>query len=106
MRMTKDEFYEAAFEELQGTEKGQVTVELTGGDLLLGKVEYTTSNGWKIVVFSDGDDWDYVDSITPPSGEHCKIWSEKEEDDCEGMRRLRSYHPPEDQLKTIWGFLT
>lgn len=104
--MTKDEFYRAASTELQDIEKARSTVELAAGDILVGKVEYRTSNGWKIVVFSDGDDWDYIESMIPPSGEQFKIWPEQEKDDCEEMRKLRSYHPPNDQLGSVWGFLT
>ena len=104
--MTKDEFYQAAIQELQDIEKAQATVELAAGDILLGRVEYRTSHGWKIVVFSDGDDWDYIESMVPPSGEHFTLWPKKEEDDCEPMRKLRSYHPPNDQLGSLWGFLT
>lgn len=104
--MTKDEFYRAAFVELQDIERSQSRVELASGDILVGGVQYITSNGWKIVVFSDGDDWDYIESMIPPSGEQFPLWPEKEEEDCEEMRKLRSYRPPSDQLGNVWGFLT
>lgn len=104
--MTRDEFVDAAFQELKSIERGDVTIELTAGDILLGRVEYRTSNGWKVIVFSDGDDWDYIDSIIPPSGQEFKLWPETEEDDCQEMRKLRSYQPPRDQLTKTWGFLT
>src|SRR5574341_93298 len=104
--MTRQEFYEGAMAELKAIEQGQATVELVAGDILEGRVEYLTSRGWRIVVFSDGDDWDYVHSVISPSGQHYSLWPDRPEDDCEDMKRLRSYHPPQDQLTKIWGFLT
>lgn len=103
--MTRDEFCEAALQELQRIERGEVTVELIAGDILQGKVEYQTTSGWKIVVFSDGDVWDYVRSMVSPTNEHFELWPENLEADCEGFRKIRAYHPPPDQLKRKWGFL-
>ena len=91
--MTREDFCEAAFKELQRIERGEA------------KVEYQTSSGWKIIVFSDGDVWDYVRAMTPPTKEFFEIWPEQEKDDCEGYRKIRAYHPPVAQLKTTWGFL-
>ena len=104
--MTKDEFCERALQELQRIESGETKVELVAGDILAGKVEYQTSSGWKIVVFSDGDVWDYVRTMIPPTEQLFEIWPEKEKDDCEGFRKIRAYHPPAAQLKTTWGFLS
>lgn len=104
--MTKQEFCDAAQQLLGDIEKGAISVELVEGDILQGKVTYRTSNGWTIVVFSDGDDWDYVSSIVPPSGERFELWPKHEKDDSVEFRALRSYHPPTDQLTKIWGFLT
>lgn len=103
--MTRDEFCEAALAQLQGIEKGSVTIEMKEGDILAGPVTYQTSTGWTIVVFSDGDVWDYVRKMIPPTGETFEIWPENEEEDCEGFRRIRAYHPPQDQLRTVWGFM-
>ena len=103
--MTREDFCEEAFKELQRIEHGEAKVELVAGDILEGKVEYQTSSGWKIIVFSDGDVWDYVRAMTPPTKEFFEIWPEQEKDDCEGYRKIRAYHPPVAQLKTMWGFL-
>lgn len=43
--MTRDEFCEAALQELQRIERGEVTVELIAGEILQGKVECQTSSG-------------------------------------------------------------
>ncbi|UCE64579.1 MAG: hypothetical protein JSU59_05445 [Nitrospirota bacterium] len=104
--MTRDEFFEAAWSELQRIAAGEVTLELTAGDILAGNVEYQTSSGWKIVVFSDGDVWDYIRVMTPPTQEHFEIWPEQLEDDSEGFKRIRAYHPSAEQLKKVWGFLS
>ena len=103
--MTQDEFIDAAFAELHRIERGETTVQLAEGDILLGKVSYQTSNGWKIVVFSDGDAWDYIDSITAPTGDQIPLWSDEPTRDSAGMIKLRSYHPPADQVTAKWGFL-
>jgi hypothetical protein len=36
--------------------------------------------------------------MIPSTKEHFEIWPEKEDDDCEGFRKIRAYHPPADQL--------
>ena len=103
--MTRDEFCEAALNELHRIERGENSVELTAGDILQGKVEYRTRSGWKIVVFSDGDVWDYVRTMVSPDNEQFELWPENPAEDCEGFRKIRAYHPPPDQLRKVWGFL-
>ncbi len=103
--MTREKFCEEALNELQRIENGEVKVELVAGDILEGKVDYHTNSGWKIVVFSDGDVWDYVRLMVPPTKEHFEIWPDNVDEDCEGFRNIRAYHPPTDQLKAKWGFL-
>lgn len=103
--MNREEFIDAAFAELKRIESGQATVQLIEGDLLLGKVRYKTSNNWIIVIFSDGDVWDYIDSITPPTGEQFSLWPDAQAQEADELIKLRSYHPPGNQSRTIWGFL-
>ncbi len=103
--MTRDQYFAAARDVLRRIELGHVSVRLVEGDLLIGKVEYQTGDGWTIVVFSDGDAWDYIDSMIAPTGEQFPLWPESAEQDSEAMAKLRSYHPPGDQAQTIWGFL-
>ena len=105
MAMTREEFIDAAWAELRRIESGQTTVHMIEGDVLIGKVLYRTSEGWTVVVFSDGDAWDYIDSMTAPSGEQYPLWPEKPTQDTEELAKLRSYHPPRNQVTTIWGFL-
>ncbi len=33
-----------------------------------GNVRYIASNGWRIVVYNDADEWDYIDSIVTSDG--------------------------------------
>lgn len=103
--MTRDEFIDAAWAELKRIESGQTTVHMVEGDVLMGKVRYRTSADWTIVVFSDGDAWDYLDSLTTPNGEQFPLWPENQAQDTEGLARLRAYHPPGNQATTTWGFL-
>lgn len=103
--MTRDEFIDAAFAELKRIESGQATVHMVEGDVLIGKVRYRTSEGWTIVVFSDGDAWDYIDSLATPAGEQFPLWPDNPAQDSEGLAKLRTYHPPGNQATTIWGFL-
>ena len=105
MAMTRDEFINAAFAELRQIESGQATVHMIEGDVLIGKVRYRTSEGWTIVVFSDGDAWDYIDSMTAPTGEQFPLWPDDQAQDSEGLAMLRTYHPPGNQATTVWGFL-
>lgn len=37
-------------------------------DIFAGDVEYNASNGWKMVVFNDANEWDYIDEITDAAG--------------------------------------
>ena len=105
MVMTREGFIDAAFAELRRIESGQASVRMIEGDVLIGKVRYQTSGGWTIVVFSDGDAWDYIDSMTAPTGEAFPLWPDNPAQDSEGLARLRTYHPPGNQATTIWGFL-
>jgi hypothetical protein len=103
--MTTEHLYEAALQELHRIEEGTSAIELIAGDILLGDVQYHTGNGWIFVVFSDAGEWDYIHSMTTPSGEHLRLWPVQEKDESDLMLKLQNYHPPDEQAKTIWGFL-
>lgn len=67
-----------------------------------GNVTYTTKDGWTIVVFNDCCSFDYIDSITDPSGQ-------KWESPNVGLRSVGcelpfffQYDPPEDVVKNIY----
>lgn len=48
--MTKDQYLAAARDLLHQIELGTIGVQMVEGDILVGKVEYRTSNGWTIIV--------------------------------------------------------
>lgn len=103
--MTKDQYLAAARDLLHQIELGTIGVQMVEGDILVGKVEYRTSNGWTIIVFSDGDAWDYIDSMIAPTGEQFLLWPDDPKQDSDVLAQIRAYHPPGDQAQTIWGFL-
>lgn len=69
---------------LHAIDRGEVTVKVVGrswNEVYAGNVEYEASNGWRLTVFNDCDDWDYIDLVKAPDGremtwdyifEHCR----------------------------------
>jgi hypothetical protein len=55
---------------LKAVEDGSVslTPEQEPQDVYTGNVSYNASNGWRIVVYNDANEWDYIDSITTSDG--------------------------------------
>jgi hypothetical protein len=55
---------------LKAVEDGSVllTPEQEPQDVYAGNVSYVASNGWRIVVYNDANEWDYIDSITTSDG--------------------------------------
>ena len=55
---------------LKAVEDGSVslTPEQEPQDVYAGNVSYIASNGWRIVVYNDANEWDYIDSITTSGG--------------------------------------
>jgi hypothetical protein len=55
---------------LKAVEEGSVSItpEQEPQDVYAGNVTYIASNGWRIVVYNDANEWDYIDSITTPDG--------------------------------------
>jgi hypothetical protein len=55
---------------LKAVEDGSVslTPEQEPQDIYAGNVSYIASNGWRIVVYNDANEWDYIDSITTSDG--------------------------------------
>ncbi len=59
---------------------------------------FTTSNGWRFVVFNDVDEWDYFESITAPNGRRL---ARAEMDE---MPVLKRYWPESLDALKRWGF--
>jgi len=55
---------------LKAVEVGSVLLipEQEPQDVYAGNISYLASNGWRIVVFNDANEWDYIDSITTSDG--------------------------------------
>lgn len=35
---------------------------------------FTLSNGWRVAIFNDCDEWDYVKEVIAPDGRKCEPW--------------------------------
>ena len=77
---------------LKAVEDGSVslTPELEPQDVYAGNVCYIASNGWRIVVYNDANEWDYIDSITTSDG---RIFNFNAIDD---MPAVDAYEPSEE----------
>lgn len=73
-------------------ESGDVvlTPEHEPQDVYAGDVVYIASNGWRIVIFNDANEWDYIDSVTSQDGRSFDF------DQIEQMPILSKYHPADD----------
>jgi|SRR5215469_2327094 len=55
---------------LMAIEDGSVSItpEQEPQDVYAGNISYNASNGWRIFVFNDSNEWDYIDSIETSDG--------------------------------------
>jgi hypothetical protein len=82
---------------IHAIENGSVTLTPTASDFAYcGNIEYTASNGWRVIVFSDCEEWDYFDRFVSPTGEILDFAGMPED--------LQSYHPPDFALQRYKGF--
>lgn len=84
---------------LHQIEEGVVTLKATHEpqDVYAGNVQYVASNGWKIVVFNDCNEWDYIDFIETPDGRQIDYETLSEDPE------LDAYEPPADVAWTRYG---
>jgi hypothetical protein len=64
-----------------------------------GNESFTTSNGWKIDVFNDVGEWDYIDHFQDPDGrvlDFDEMWDH--------ARDLADYAPTEEEQARLWGW--
>lgn len=62
---------EELLEFLKAIEEGTILLrpeECIPQDIYAGDVPYTASNGWRITIFNDCNEWDYVDQVIAPDG--------------------------------------
>jgi hypothetical protein len=83
------------WEFLRAIESGSVILTPDGerepGEICIGNVAYKASNGWRIVIFNDANEWDYIDEIVTYDGrriEYNEIADSFPDIDC--------YEPTED----------
>jgi DNA-directed RNA polymerase subunit RPC12/RpoP len=56
---------------LKAIEEGTISLqpeECIPQDIYAGNVPYLASNGWRITIFNDCNEWDYVDRVIAPDG--------------------------------------
>jgi hypothetical protein len=60
---------------LKAVEDGSVslTSEQEPRTFMPGNVRYIASNGWRIVVYNDANEWDYIDSIVTSDGRMIRL---------------------------------
>ncbi len=68
------EFSKELRKNLDGIDAGEITLTLLNPDKdgrpgYVGYPTYLASNGWKICVFDDCGDWDYIQWVESPEGE-------------------------------------
>ena len=74
---------------LDAIEQGDISLQPDGDpqDIYAGNVTYTASNGWRIVIFNDANEWDYIDSIATSDGQALDF------DEIEQMPTVTRYKP-------------
>lgn len=82
---------------LKDIDTGKVTLTspLEPQYVYAGHVPYQASNGWKVVLFNDCNEWDYIDRIVMPDG--VVAYGELRES------KIGDWAPNEDTLWRIWG---
>jgi len=62
---------EELLEFLRAIEEGTIALqpeECIPQDIYAGNVPYVASNGWRITIFNDCNEWDYVEHVITPDG--------------------------------------
>ena len=62
---------EELLEFLKAIEQGMISLQPEGcipQDIYAGNVAYNASNGWRITIFNDCNEWDYVDRVIAADG--------------------------------------
>jgi hypothetical protein len=63
-------------------------------------IEFTVSNGWKLFVFNDAGEWDYLESALAPNGSRWAAPTEPGVDEKAWPEELMNFHPsPESQIR-------
>lgn len=88
---------------LRAIESGQIKLKAQEEpqSIYAGNIEYFASNGWRIMVFNDANEWDYIEAIWDSHG------NLKEEVDLASGQRISivdfNYQPGEQASWTYYG---
>lgn len=82
---------------LDAVDRGEVTtleadrIACEGG--YCGDYWFTLSNGWRVAVFNDCDEWDYVSHVVAADGRECRPWARLEGWSRPEYERVREWKP-------------
>jgi hypothetical protein len=84
---------------LKAVEDSSVSLvpEQEAQNVYAGNVSYIASNNWRIVVFDDANEWDYIDSITTSDGRTF------DRDALSEMPAMHTYEPSAEIAWTRYG---
>jgi hypothetical protein len=84
---------------LRTIEDGSVSLraERDPQEVYAGEVSYVASNGWRITVFNDANEWDYIDHIQAADGRTLDF------DGMQGMPTLMEYAPSDEIAWSRYG---
>jgi hypothetical protein len=83
---------------LVAVECGDVTLTASPDAPYAGVVEYAASNGWRLAVFNDCNEWDYLEWIEAPDGRRVSY-----EDLCAAQSPLAEYEPTDSVAREQYG---
>jgi len=86
---------EELLEFLKAVEAGTVSLqpeECIPQDIYAGNVPYRASNGWRITIFNDCNEWDYVDHVTAADGRSLDF------DDIDNFMSAAREYMPDDEV--------
>jgi len=85
---------------LRAIETGEIKLNPEGvpQKIYAGNVTYSASNGWKIVVFNDCNDWDYIDALITADGRQINF-----DAIYDNLPEISNYTPSEAVAWTAYG---
>lgn len=77
---------------LKNIESGEIrlTPNVEAQQVFAGNVEYQASNGWRITIFNDANEWDYIDEIVTNDGRQIEY------NQLESMPLVNKYVPSDE----------
>lgn len=97
---------------LNAVDRGEVTTRAEDreafADGYCGNFWFDLSNGWRVAIFNDCNEWDYVAEVVPPGGEPIDLWPFNEPSMTEGgwlkYAFVRGWAPSSEEASIrAWG---